>query len=386
MLKSYKTEINPTQEQKILIHKTIGVCRYIYNFYLSKNKEVYQKTGEFLSAYDFEKWLNNDLLLNNSNYIWIKEVSSKAVKQSMINGNSAFRNFFNKKTGFPKFKKKHNNDVKAYFPKNNKTDWTVNRHRIKIPTLKWVRLKEKEYIPTNAKIRSGTVSYYGGKYFVSVLIEVNEPSKPELNQIGLGVDLGLKDFAVYSNGKIYKNINKTSKVRRLEKKLKRKQRKLSRKYDSFKSRNNIMKGVATRQNINKQLLIVQRLNYKLSCLRIDYINKIVSKLVKIKPKFITIEDLNISGMVKNRHLSKAIAQQKFFEFRTKLIHKCHIYGIEPRLVDRFYPSSKKCYNCGAIKKYLKLSDRIYKCSCGYIADRDFNASLNLRDCQTYKIA
>lgn len=386
MLKSYKTEINPTQEQKILIHKTIGVCRYIYNFYLSKNKEVYQKTGEFLSAYDFEKWLNNDLLLNNSNYIWIKEVSSKAVKQSMINGNSAFRNFFNKKTGFPKFKKKHNNDVKAYFPKNNKTDWTVNRHRIKIPTLKWVRLKEKEYIPTNAKIRSGTVSYYGGKYFVSVLIEVNEPSKPELNQIGLGVDLGLKDFAVYSNGKIYKNINKTSKVRRLEKKLKRKQRKLSRKYDSFKSRNNIMKGVATRQNINKQLLIVQRLNYKLSCLRIDYINKIVSKLVKIKPKFITIEDLNISGMMKNRHLSKAIAQQKFFEFRTKLIHKCHIYGIEPRLVDRFYPSSKKCYNCGAIKKYLKLSDRIYKCSCGYIADRDFNASLNLRDCQTYKIA
>lgn len=385
LLKSYKVEINPTQEQKILIHRTIGVCRYIYNFYLSKNREVYQESGGFMSAYDFEKWINNNFLPNNPDYTWIKEVSSKAVKQSMINGNSAFRNFFNRKTGFPKFKKKHDNDVKAYFPKNNKTDWTINRHRIKIPTLKWVRLKEKGYIPTNAKIRSGTVSYHGGKYFVSVLVEVNEPSKIQLNQIGLGVDLGLKDFAIVSNGKIYKNINKTSKVRRLKKKLRCEQRKLSRKYESFKLRKNL-KGEATRQNINKQLLTVQRLNYKLSCLRTDYINKVVSTLVKTKPKFIAIEDLNISGMMKNRHFSKAIAQQKFFEFRTKLIYKCHIYGIELRLVDRFYPSSKICHNCGAIKKDLKLSDRIYKCSCGYIADRDINASLNLRDCQTYTVA
>lgn len=306
----------------------------------------------------------------------------------MIYGNHAFRNFFSKKTSFPKFKKKHHNDVKIYFPKNNKTDLIVNRHRIKIPTLKWVRLKEKGYIPTNAKIRSGIVSYHGGKYFVSVLVEVDEPSKPVLNSFGYGIDLGLKSFAIISNGKVYKNINKTSKVRRLEKKLKREQRKLSRKYESFKKQNKILKGVATRQNINKQRLIVQRLNYKLSCLRTDYINKIVSELVKIKPKFITIEDLNIKGMgmIKNRHLSRAIAQQKFYEFRTKLTAKCHIYGIELRLADRFYPSSKMCNCCGTIKKDLKLSDRVYKCSCGYIADRDFNASLNLKDCSTYKIA
>lgn len=386
LLKSYKTEIFPTSKQKVLIHKTIGVCRYIYNFYLSKNLEVYQSTGEFLSAYDFEKWLNHEFLPNNPTFNWIKEVSSKAVKQSMIYGNHAFRNFFSKKTSFPKFKKKHHNDVKIYFPKNNKTDLIVNRHRIKIPTLKWVRLKEKGYIPTNAKIRSGIVSYHGGKYFVSVLAEINELSKPVLNSFGYGIDLGLKKFAICSNGKVYKNINKTSKVRRLEKKLKREQRKLSRKYESFKKQNKILKGVATRQNINKQRLIVQRLNYKLSCLRTDYINKIVSELVKIKPKFITIEDLNIKGMIKNRHLSRAIAQQKFYEFRTKLTAKCHIYGIELRLADRFYPSSKMCNCCGTIKKDLKLSDRVYKCSCGYIADRDFNASLNLKDCSTYKIA
>ncbi len=386
MLKSYKTEINPTLKQRVLIHKTIGVCRYIYNFYLAKNREVYQSTGEFLSAYDFEKWLNNEFLPENPEYSWIKEVSSKAVKQSMINGNTAFNGFFKGKTGFPKFKKKRDSNVKAYFPKNNQTDWVVDRHRVKIPTLKWVRLKEKGYIPTNAKVRSGTVSYYGGKYFVSVLVEVEEPKPQELNSFGLGVDLGVKDFATVSNQQVFRNVNKTSKVRRLEKSLKRQQRKLSRKYESFKIRNSIMKGDATRQNIQKQLLKVQKINYQLTCIRTDYVNKVVNSLVKTKPKYITIEDLNVKGMLKNRHLSKAIAQQKFFEFRTKLIYKCHIYGIEPRLVDRFYPSSKLCHKCGAIKKDLKLSDRVYECSCGYVADRDFNASLNLRDCRAYQIA
>jgi putative transposase len=385
VLRSYKTEINPTLKQKILIHKTIGVCRYIYNFYLAKNREVYQSTGEFLSAYDFEKWLNNEFLPDNLEYSWIKEVSSKAVKQSMINGNTAFMRFFKGKTGFPKFKKKRDSNVKAYFPRNNQTDWIVNRHRVKIPTLKWVRLKEKGYIPTNAKVRNGTVSYYGGKYFVSMLVEVEDPKPQELNSFGLGVDLGVKDFATVSNQQVFRNVNKTKKIRRLEKSLKRQQRKLSRKYESFKTRNNILKGDATRQNIQKQLLKVQKLNYRLTCIRTDYVNKVVNSLVKTKPKYIAIEDLNVKGMLKNRHLSKAIAQQKFFEFRTKLIYKCHIYGIEPRLVDRFYPSSRLCHNCGAIKRDLKLSDRIYKCSCGYTADRDFNASFNLRDCQTYQI-
>ena len=148
-----------------------------------------------------------------------------------------------------------------------------------------------------------------------------------------------------------------------------------------------MKGEAARQNIRKQKQKVQKLYHKLDCIRTDYINKVVSGLVKTKPMWITLEDLNVKGMMKNRHLSKAAAQQKFFECRTKLTAKCKEYGIELRLVDRFYPSSKLCYNCGCVKSDLKLSDRIYVCSeCGYMADRDFNASLNLRDCLTYQIA
>ena len=175
-------------------------------------------------------------------------------------------------------------------------------------------------------------------------------------------------------------------VKKLEKKLKREQRSLSRKYEDYKKLNKIEREVATRQNIQKQTLKVQKLHHKLDNIRTDYINKVISELVKTKPMWITIEDLNIKGMMKNRHLSKAVAQQKFFEFRTKLTAKCNELGIELRVVGRFYPSSKTCHNCGCVKSDLKLSDRIYNCECGYTEDRDYNASLNLRDCQIYKIA
>ena len=391
MLKSYKTEILPTPEQKQIIHRTIGVCRFIYNFYLSHNKEIYEKEEKFVSGYDFSKWLNNEYLPQNPEFLWIKEVSSKSVKQSIMNAERAFRNFFQHRTGFPNWKKKSNSDMKMYFVKNGtKQIISCDRHRIKIPTLDWVRLKEKGYIPTNSEtyiIKSGSVSMKAGKYYVSVMVEEPEREKPVLNDFGIGIDLGVKDFAICSDGKTYKNINKSVRIRKLEKNLKRQQRKLSRKYESLKKLKNNLKGVATRQNIQKQKLKVQKLHQRLDCIRTDYINKVISELVKIKPKWITLENLNISGMMKNRHLSKAIVQQKFFEFRTKITAKCREYGIELRFVDRFYPSSKTCHNCGCIKSDLKLSDRIYTCSeCGYTADRDFNASLNLRDCPTYQIA
>lgn len=390
LLKSYKTEIKPTTEQKQIINHTIGVCRYVYNFYLAHNKEIYEKEKRFVSGIDFSKWLNNEFIPNNQEYKWIKEVSSKSVKQSIMNADRAFKNFFNGKSNFPKFKKKNKSDVKMYFVK---TDARViipcERHRIKIPTLGWVKLKEKGYFPTNSLthiIKSGSVSYKAGRYYISILVEEQEQNKPQLNDFGIGIDLGIKDFAICSNEKIYKNINKSNRVRKLEKKLKREQRSLSRKYEDYKKLNKNLKGVATRQNIRKQKLKVQKLHQRLDNIRTDYLNKVVSELVKTKPMWITIEDLNIKGMMKNRHLSKAIAQQKFFEFRTKLNAKCNEYRIELRLVDRFYPSSKTCHKCGNIKKDLKLSDRIYICECGYTADRDYNASLNLRDCQTYKIA
>ena len=384
MLKSFKTEINPTLEQKVKINKTIGTCRYVYNFYLAHNKELHSNGEKFMSGKSFSLWLNNEYLLNNPEYAWIKEVSSKSVKKSIEDANIAFHKFFKHQSGFPKFKKKGKSDVKMYFVKTDKksTIW-CERHRIKIPTLGWVRLKEKAYLPTTKSgyvIKSGTVSMKAGRYYVSVLVEMPEIEKETLLNEGVGIDLGLKDFAVLSTGKVYKNINKSARIKKLEKQLKREQRCLSRKYENLK------KGESTQKNIQKQKLKVQRLHHRIDNIRTDYINKTIVEMVKTKPSYITIEDLNVSRMMKNKHLSKAVASQKFYEFRNKLKVKCEDNGIELRVVDRFYPSSKQCHCCGRIKKDLKLSDRTYKCDCGYVEDRDFNASLNLRDAKIYKIA
>ena len=387
MKRAYKIEIDPTAEQKYKIHQTIGVSRFIYNFYIAHNKEIYDREGKFVSGMDFSKWLNNEYIPNNKDMKWIKEVSSKATKQAIMNGDKAFKDFFKKAKGFPRFKKKKNQDVKAYFPKNNKTDWTIERHRVKIPTLGWIRLKEFGYIPVNSIVKSGTVSQKADRYYVSILVEENDKKVYKSTNEGVGIDLGVKEFVVCSDGIKFKNINKTSTVKKIEKKLKREQRKLSRKYESLKIRNkNIKEGRATRQNIQKQVVKVQKLHQRLTNIRTDYINKIVSSIIKQKPSYITIEDLNVKGMMKNKHLSKAIASQKFFEFKTKLMSKCKQNNIELRIVDRFYSSSKTCSKCGKVKKDLKLSDRSYKCDCGLTIDRDLNASINLKNAKEYKIA
>ena len=382
-LKSFKTEINPSNQQKIKIDKTIGTCRYIYNFYLAYNKELYDKGEKFMSTYSFSFWLNNNYLPNNPDKLWIKEVSTKSVWKSIDNGHKAFTRFFKHQSGYPKYKKKDKSDVKMYFVKDNPKDCICERHRIKIPTLGWVRLKEKGYIPTTKdgyKVKSGTVSKKAGRYYVSALVEIpNNKITNNFNE-GIGIDLGLKDFVIVSNGATYKNINKSERIKKLEKKLRREQRCLSRKYENLK------KGESTQKNIQKQKLKVQKLYHRIDNIRTDYINKTIAEIVKTKPSYITIEDLNVIGMMKNRHLSKAIASQKIYEFRTKLKAKCDENGIELRVVDRFYPSSKLCHCCGNIKKDLKLSDRIYKCECGYVEDRDINAALNLRDAKTYKVA
>lgn len=383
MLKSFKTEINPTKEQIIKINKTIGTCRYIYNFYITYNKKLYENNEKFMSGKSFSVWLNNEYIPNNPYKQWIKEVSSKSIKKSIEDGYTAFLKFFKHKSNFPKFKEKNKTNVKMYFVKNCKTDCLSERHRIKVPTLGWVRLKEKGYIPTSKDgfaVRSGTISYKAGRYYISTLVDVPEQNKQNNNNSGIGIDLGLKDFAICSDGSIYQNMNKTNNIKKIEKRLKREQRKLSRKIIDLK------KGESTQKNFVKQKLKVQKLYQRLTNIRTDYLNKTINSIVKTKPSFIVIEDLNVSGMMKNRHLSKAIAQQKFFEFKTKLISKCKENNIELRIVDRWYPSSKTCHNCGHIKKDLKLKDRTYVCSeCGYIEDRDINASLNLRDAKTYTI-
>ena len=384
LLKSFKTEINPTEEQKIKIHKTIGTCRYIYNFYLFHNKELYTLGKKFMSGKSFSVWLNNDYLPNHPEYSWIREVSSKSVKHSIEDACTAFSRFFHHQSGFPRYKKKGRSDVKMYFVRNNLKDCLCERHRIKIPTLGWVRLKEKGYIPTSKDgyiVKSGTISMKTGRYYVSALVEVTDPVRDSCVNDGVGIDLGLKDLAILSNATVYKNINKTERIRKIEKQLRRAQRKLSRKYKNLK------KGEPTQKaNIRKQKLKVQKLHQRLENIRTDYINKTISEIAKTKPSHITIEDLNVSGMMKNRHLSKAVVSQKFYEFRTKLKTKCEEFGIELRIVSRWYPSSKICHCCGHLKKDLKLSDRVYRCVCGYTEDRDLNAALNLRDAETYEIA
>lgn len=384
LLKSFKTEINPTAEQKIRINKTIGTCRYIYNFYIDYNKALHDKGEKFMTGKSFSVWLNNEYIPNNPDKAWIKEVSSKAIKKSIEDGCTAFTRFFKHQSAFPNFKKKGKSDAKMYFVKNNPNDCKCERHRLNIPTLGWVRIKEKGYIPTTTKdgwkIKSGTVSIKAGRYYVSVLVEVPDIKIANNSNDGIGIDLGLKDLAIVSNGQTYKNINKSARLRKLEKQLRREQRGLSRKYENLKE------GESTYRNIQKQKIKVQKLYHKINNIRTDYINKTIAEIVKTKPSYVAIEDLNVSGMMKNRHLSKAVASQKFYEFRTRLKAKCHDNGIELRIVDRWYPSSRMCHCCGNIKKDLKLSDRIYRCDCGYIEDRDFNASLNLRDAVTYKVA
>ena len=384
LLKSFKTEINPTEEQKARIRRTIGTCRYVYNFYLGHNKALHDNGEKFMTGKDFSLWLNNKYIPDNPDKTWIREVYSKAVKKSIEDGCTAFTRFFKHQSDFPKFKKKGKSDVKMYFVRNNPKDCQCERHRLKIPTLGWIRIKEKGYIPTTKDgymIRSGTVSVKAGRFYVSVLVEIPDVNIDNSSNEGIGIDLGLKDFAIISNGKTYRNINKSAGLKKLEKQLIREQRSLSRKYESLK------KGESTqRANIQKQKLKVQKLHHKMDNIRTDYMNKTIAEIVKTKPSYIAIEDLNVKGMMKNRCLSKAVASQKFYEFRTRLKAKCDENGIELRVADRFYPSSKTCHHCGSVRKNLKLSDRIYRCECGYVADRDFNAALNLKDAKTYRIA
>ena len=384
LLKSFKTEINPTEEQKARIRRTIGTCRYVYNFYLGHNKALHDNGEKFMTGKSFSLWLNNEYIPDNPDKTWIREVYSKAVKKSIEDGCTAFTRFFKHQSDFPKFKKKGKSDVKMYFVRNNPKDCQCERHRLKIPTLGWVRIKEKGYIPTTRDgymIRSGTVSVKAGRFYVSVLVEIPDVNIDNNSNEGIGIDLGLKDLAIVSNGKTYRNINKSAGLKKLEKQLIREQRSLSRKYENLK------KGESTqRANIQKQKLKVQKLHHKMDNIRTDYINKTIAEIVKTKPSYITIEDLNVKGMMKNRCLSKAVASQKFYEFRTRLKAKCDENGIELRVADRFYPSSKTCHHCGSVRKNLKLSDRIYRCECGYVADRDLNAALNLKDAKTYRIA
>ena len=394
--RAYKVELKPTSEQIQIIERTMGVCRYVYNLFIATNRDSSRNgTAGYMTGYDFSKWLNHEYRTANPDKLWIWEVSSKAVKKAIMNADIAYKNFMKGRSGFPKFKRRNGQPVGMYLPRNNAGDLKAERHRAKIPTLGWVRFKEYGYIPTEGQALSVTITKRAGKYFASFVFEGSKPEPVQVEKsAGIGIDLGIKNFAVLSDGRNYPNINHTRRMRKLTKRLKREQRKFSRKIHKLLQRKEETASKECKRsqplrgtNLDKQRLRVQRAYMRLSNKRHDYINKTVHEIVRTQPEYITIENLNVSGMMKNRHLSRAIAESEFWYFRTLLERKCREFGIQFRLADRFYASSKTCSHCGHVKRGLKLSERVYECpECGLVIDRDYNAAINLKNCIKYATA
>ena len=389
-MKAYKTEIDPTELQIELIHKTFGCTRYIYNQFVFENLENLRLGNKFISAFDYSKRINNDF----DTPIWLKEVPSKAIKQSLIYADRAFRDYFSKRKGKPKFKKKGSNES-FYLIGTIK----VERHRIFVPVLKWIKLKEFGYIPKN--ISSVTISMKNRRYYISCLCKDEVDERIPLSDYIMGIDFGLKDQFI-TEDRVVHSINRTLRIKKLEKLLRREQRKLSRKYEAnmfdkiyyqtgskkghLKSYR-LLKPLSDCKNIQKQKLKVARIYERLTRIRTEYNQQALHSLVlERKPSSIVIEDLAVRNLMKNRHLSKAISKAQWYQSRLYLENLCKKLGIELRLVDRFYPSSKLCSNCGFKYKDLKLSERFWICSnCGSEHDRDVNAAINLGQCKQYTV-
>lgn len=389
-MRAYKTEIDPTPNQIELIHKTFGCTRYIYNQFVSENLENLASDKDYISAFDYSKRVNND----PNTPTWLKEVLSKAVKQALIYADRAFKDYFYKRSGKPKFKKKGSSES-FYLIGTIK----VERHRIFVPVLKWIRLKEFGYIPKN--ISSVTIYMKNGRYYISCLCKDEVDERIPLSDYNMGIDFGLKDQFI-TEDRIIPSINKSLRIRKLEQRLRREQRKLSRKYeanmiDKIYYKTGVKKGqlksfkwlklLSECKNIQKQKLKVARIHERLTRIRTEYNRKALRSLVlERKPSSINIEDLAVRNMMKNRHLSKTISKAQWYQSRLYLENLCKKLGIELRLVSRFYPSSKMCSDCGFKYKDLKLNERVWTCSnCGSKHDRDVNAAINLGQCKEYTV-
>ena len=388
-MKAYKTEIYPTKDQIKLIHQTCGNVRYIYNQYIATNFERLEKKEPIISGYDYSKMINHDPTVPD----WLKTVSSKALKKAIMNAEGALRAYLKGDKGKPKFKKK--SKYNSFYLTEG---INVERHRIFLPTLKWVRLKEFGYIPKD--ISSVTVSVKNGRYYISCLSKTETDKRVATSGEGIGIDFGLKDQFITKDQTI-PSINKSKKIRKLEKKLRREQRSLSRRYEANMANKVYYKSGAKKgqlksfewvrplhecKNLRKQQRIVSKLYERISRIRTDYNRKALKSILKRKPSFIVIEDLNVKGLMKNKHLSKAISQAQWYMSRVFLQQQCEKLGIELRLAPRFYPSSKLCSNCGYKNVNLKLKDRSWECpNCHVVHNRDENAAINLEKCVDYTV-
>ncbi|MCU9807674.1 transposase [Paraclostridium sp. AKS46] len=369
MIKSVKIRLIPTLEQEILMFKSIGVSRFTYNWGLNRYNELLS-LNEKLSKEIIKKEFNNTIK-KQEEYKWLYEVSSQTISQVFSDLNNAFSNFYKKRARYPKFKSKRKSRQSFYvrYDALKFEDGKVN-----IEKIGKVKYKTNYNIPNLNKYVNPRCSFDGKYWYLSFGFEHDE-NQVELNDISVGIDLGIKDLATVSHiNSPIKNINKISKVRKLKKKLKRLQRQVSRKYEENKCGNKFVKT----NNIIKLEKQIKLLYRKLSNIRKNHIHQATNKIIKLYPYKVVMEDLNVSGMMKNKHLSKAIAEQCFYEFIRQMKYKCEFNKIEFIQADRFFPSSKKCSCCGEIKQNLKLKDRVYKCDkCGFKLDRDKNASINL---------
>ena len=375
MILAKKDRIYPTKEQEKKLWQSVGTARFIYNYTLAKQEENYKNGGKFISDGIIRKELTQ---LKKSELIWLNEVSNNVTKQAVKDACNAYKRFFKGLAKKPKFKIRKKSKPSFY---NDTSKLKVKEKKVLIEKVGWI--KTNEQIPIDVKYNNPRVTYDNKYWYISVGVEVDKKQE-ELTDISLGIDLGLKDLAVCSDGKVFKNINKTKEVKNLEKRLKQKQRQISRKYEI----NKIKKGGSCQfiktKNIEKLENTTKLMHRKLTNIRDNYIHQVTTSIVKTKPYRIVIEDLNVSGMIKNKHLSDSVRKQCFNKFRQYITYKAELYGIGLVIADRFYPSSKTCSECGSIKKDLKLKDRVYRCPhCGVVIDRDYNASLNL---SMYKLA
>ena len=374
MILSLKIKLHPTKEQEQLMWQSAGVSRYIYNWGLALKKQKYEEENINLNIADLRKELTK--FKKTSGLDWLNTPSADGGREALRDLGDAYKKFFKKQGGYPKFKKKGKCETSFYHdPRKLK----VNDDYVYLEKIGLVRMSDEGRLPkgdykkdkikvTNPRIK------HNGRYWILTLGIEAEDKPVELTNVSLGIDVGVKDLAVCSDGQVFKNINKSKTIKKLEKRLRRLQRQVSRKYEMNKQDNKFVKT----KNIIKLERQIKLIHLRLSNIRSNHLNQTTNKIVITKPSRIVIEDLNVSGMKKNHHLSKAIQQQKLYEFRRQLEYKTKKYGIELVLADRWFPSSKTCSSCGAIKSDLKLKDRVFKCDCcGLEIDRDLNASINL---------
>lgn len=376
MIKAIKIRLKPTKEQEILMSKSVGCARFAYNWGLARWEEMH-KQGLKPSKVKVRTEFNN-IIKRHIDYVWLKEVSAQVTQQAFEDLNDAYNNFFKGLSNYPKFKTKKKSR-KSFYVRYDAIKFIENT--VNIEKIGKVKYKTNYNIPILPKYNNPRCEFDGKYWYLTLGFEQNE-NQVQLNKdLSIGIDLGVISLAVINYlDKPIKNINKSLNVRKLKKKLKRLQRQVSRKYEANKQGSKFIK---TRNiiKLEKQIKLIYR---KLNNIRLNHIHQTTNKIVKLKPYRVVMEDLNITGMMKNKHLSESIQEQKFYEFIRQIQYKCKFNGIEFLQADKFYASSKICSHCGNKKGNLKLKDRVYVCDkCGLKIDRDKNASINLGN---YKLA